>query len=313
MQWATQVLAVALLTGGFAAPASAALLNYEYGAVQGELGQVRVLAERISKRHLLSELNLGDQQRIDVDASVAEMESLLRKLRAGDPLGGVPRPPNDEIRHAIVRLDQAWAPLRQMALVSPYNYLRQSGGYMKPTPPREDAQHFRHFDRVALQVSQAAEAVSLLYDRECRRDGYSHCDLVLRQGFADMLTERLVKQAVLVFSGIDPETTREDLVATRDTYDRMGEAPQAQRLVEQVTASQRGSEGALMGQLLAEINASWTGLRRRIDRVIEGIAEEEDIRQAVRLQDSMVAHLHRFTMAVTHFARIEQGGQGTRP
>ncbi len=48
----------------------------------------------------------------------------------------------------------------------------------------------------------------------------------------------------------------------------------------------------------------------RADRVIEGIAEDDDIRQAAKLQEVMVADLHRLTVAVTQFARIEQGGQG---
>ncbi len=301
---------VAVAPPALADPSRTALLNYEYGAAQGQLGQVQVLAERISKRHLLNQLGLADQHNLDVVASVEEMDAVLQSLRKGDPLGGVPQPPTKEIQQKLERLREVWTPLRDMAIASPFNYLREAGEFVPPKNRRGDPLHLRYFDWVASQVIEATRAVAQLYDARCRADGYTHCDLIQRQGTANMLTERLVKQAALVFAGIDPYTTKEDIIETRDAYDRLGNEPRAQRLIEQVTAGSRGQEGVFIGELLSGINASWAGLGLRADRVIEGIAEHDDIRQAAKLQEVMVADLHRLTVAVTQFARIEQGGQG---
>jgi hypothetical protein len=291
-------------------PSRSALLNYEYGAAQAQLGQVQVLAERISKRHVLEELGLADQRQVDVVASVEEMDEVLQSLRKGDPLGGIPEPPTKEIQQKLERLGEVWTPLRDMALASPFNYLRQSREFVPPSNRRGDPLHLRYFDWVASQVIEAARAVAQLYDAECRADGYTHCAFIQRQGAADMLTERLVKQVALVFAGVDPHTTKEDIIETRDAYNQIGEEPRAQRFVEQVTAGSRGQEGVFLGELLLEIAASWEGLGLRADRVIEGIAEDDDIREAARLQEVMVADLHRLTVAVTQFARVEQGGEG---
>lgn len=300
--------AVALVL--FAAPASGALLNYEYGAAQGQLGLIRLLAERMSKQNLLYQLHLADRQKLDMLETVETMDEAIASLRKGDPLAGIPRPPTEEIRNRIAELEAAWAPLRASALASPLDYLRRSREFLVPQDRRADPLLMLYFDGVASGVIEAADAVSMLYDAQCRADEYTHCDLVLRQGRAEMLTERMVKQAILVFTGIDPETTPKDLAEARDAYEAMGLSAGAQRMVQQVTAAEREGEGTYVGGLLREINESWGRLRRRVDLVIEGNAEEEDIRRAVRLQELMVSDLQLFTAAVTTFARIEQGGQG---
>jgi hypothetical protein len=302
------IAAVALLL--FATPAPGALLNYEYGAAQSQLGLIRVLAERMSKQNLLFQLHLADRQKLEMLATVESMDEAIASLRKGDPLAGIPTPPTPEVRNRIDALEAAWAPLRASAVASPLEYLRRSREFLAPQDRRSDPLLMLHFDGVAAGVIEAADAVAKLYDAGCRADEYTHCDLVLRQGRAEMLTERMVKQAILVFTEIDPKTTPKTLAAARDAYEAMGLTDGAQRLVEQVTAAERAGEGVYMGRLLREINESWDKLRRRIDLVIEGNAQEDDIRQAVRIQELVVSDLQLFTASVTRFARIEQGGQG---
>jgi hypothetical protein len=301
-------VAIALLL--LAAPAPGALLNYEYGAAQGQLGLIRVLAERMSKQNLLFQLHLADRQKLEMIATVETLDEAIASLRKGDPLAGIPIPPTPEIRTGIDELEAAWAPLRASALESPLDYLRRSREFMAPQDRRADPLLLLHFDKVAAKVIAATDAVAKLYDTQCRADGYTHCDLVMRQGRAEMLTERMVKQAILVFTEIDPKTTPEQLAASRDAYEAMGLTEGAQRLVEKVTAAERKGQGAHMGRLLHEINESWGRLRRRVDRVIDGSAEKDDILQAVRIQELVVSDLQHFTASVTRFARIEEGGQG---
>lgn len=302
------IVATALLL--LASPATGALLNYEYGGAQGQLGLIRVLAERMSKQNLLFQLHLADRQKLEMIATVETMDEAIASLRKGDPLAGIPTPPTPEIRNRIDGLQAAWSPLRGSALASPLDYLRRSREFLAPQDRRADPLLMLHFDAVSAEVIAAADAVSELYDAECRADGYTHCDLVLRQGRAEMLTERMVKQAILVFTGIDPKTTPRQLAESRDNYESMGLAPGAKRLVEKVTAAEREDSGSYMAGLLQEINDSWIKLRRRVDLVIEGEAEEDDLLQAVRIQELVVADLQRFTASVTRFARFEEGGQG---
>jgi len=304
----THFVALALALG--AIPASGALLNYEYGGAQGQLGLIRVLAERMSKQNLLYQLDLTERQRLDIAGTVQTVEEAIASLRNGDPLAGIPRPPTDEIRNRIAELEAAFAPLRDSALASPLGYLRRSRQFLPLQNRRDDPLLILYFDRVASNVIDAADAVANLYDAQCRADEYTHCDLVLRQGRAEMLTERMVKQAILVFTGIDPKTTPKHLVEARDGYEAMGLSDSAQELVQRVTAAERGNEGSYTGRLLREINQSWGELRRRVDLVIEGDAAEEDVLEAVRLQELMVSDLQLFTATVTRFARIDEGGQG---
>jgi len=305
---AARAAAIAMVL--FALPASGALLNYEYGAAQGQLGLIRILAERMSKQNLLYQLHLADNEKLEMFKTTQKMDEAITSLRKGDPLAGIPTPPTPEIRARIGELEAAWAPLRDSALASPYEYLRRSREFLIPENRRADPLLMLHFDQVAAGVIAAANAVGKLYDEQCRADEYTHCDLVLRQGRAEMLTERMVKLAILVFTGIGPETTPKELAEARDAYEAMGLTDSAKRLAEQVTAAERGGNGAYMSRLLREITESWGRLRRRVDLVIDGTAEAEDIRQAVRIQELIVADLQLFTVAVTQFARIEQGGQG---
>ena len=89
-----------------------------------------------------------------------------------------------------------------------------------------------------------------------------------------------------------------------------GRGALTKRLVEQVTAIDRADEGSYMGRLLRQITDSWSRLRRRVDLVIDGTADKDDIRTLVRIQELLVTDLQTFTAAVTQFARIEQGGLG---
>ena len=80
-----------------------------------------------------------------------------------------------------------------------------------------------------------------------------------------------------------------------------------------MTAAERGQDAAYLVGLLEGVSDYWERLRRRVELVIKGEASEDDIRQAVRLQALMVVDLNHLTLAVTRFARIEQGGQGNPP
>ena len=64
------------------------------------------------------------------------------------------------------------------------------------------------------------------------------------------------------------------------------------------------------GGLLRSIDDTWKKLRVQIDTVVDGSAEEANVRRAVELQDQLVVDIQRISIAVTRFARIEQGGQG---
>jgi hypothetical protein len=293
-----------------AAPVDAALLNYEYGAAQARLGELRTLLERLNKQNLLYHLHLADQNKLDQIETARRVDEALDDLRRGDPLAGIPRPPTQEIREQLAQLEAAWVPLRSITLASPYDYLRRSREFGALQDRSRDPLLLRRFDRVASQLIDAVRGVMALYDEQCKQDGYTHCDVILRLGFGAMLSERLVKEAILVYTGIDPNVTAEQLAETRDRYEALRTRPQSLQVLEEATAPGRGSEGEYVMDLLRSIDETWERLRGELDLVIDGRAEKASLRRAVQLQDLLVVDIQHISVAVTRFVRVEQGGAG---
>ena len=116
------LLALALILAG---PVRAAGRPYEIAGAERELGRIRELAERLSKQNLLYQLHLAGQTKQDLVDTVAELDRVVELLRKGSVTYSVAPPPNEEVRAQIDKLDEAWGPLRRMALASPYDYLRR--------------------------------------------------------------------------------------------------------------------------------------------------------------------------------------------
>jgi hypothetical protein len=188
---------------------------YEIGGAQLELGRLRELTERLSKQNLLYQLHLAGQRKQDLHDTAAELDRVLELLRKGSTIYSVAAPPNPAIREQIDRVDTAWGPVRRMAVASPYDYLRRAREIMPRQQRLGDPLFLRAFDRMSRALIEQADRLMGLYDEACLKTGYEFCELATTYGLPIMLAERMVKELVFVYAGLDVEKHAGRLCATR--------------------------------------------------------------------------------------------------
>lgn len=286
-------------------PASALLLDHEYLAAYSQLGQMRMLTQRLSKQNLLYQLHLADQHKLQLLETVGEINEALGMLRAGSPMIGVPAPPNAELRDQLEAISQAWVPLETMALASPYDYLRRSREFINPRSDRGDPLLIVHFDRMARDLDAQIIRARELYIASCKQDGYRRCDLGNASRLQETRAERLVKEVVLVFAGMDAETNKTRMAATRAALEEVlfqtGTTPEmadAKAVMSQALDPSQTPQSAQIAQLRDDIRASWRRLEREINLVEKGHAEEANLRRALSIQQLMVSDMQRLGVAI---------------
>jgi hypothetical protein len=286
-------------------PAQAVLLDHEYNGAFDQLGWLRMQAQRISRQNLLYQLHLADQHKLELLDTVNKFNESLDVLRSGGASIGIPVPPTPEIREQLEKIAESWSPMESMALASPYDYLRRSREFFPPKNDRGDPLLITHFDRMAEQVVADIEGAIALYIAQCKQDGYQRCDLGEAAAVSEMRAERLVKEAVFVFAGMNPKENRTRLARTRaelrEVILRSGESPamvDAKAVVEQALAPDRGSQNQAIRDLATEIESSWRRLDREIELVDRGHAEEANLRRALNFQQILVGDLQRLSAAI---------------
>jgi hypothetical protein len=303
-RWAL-LLALALLLPG---PVRAAERPYEIGGAQQELGRIRELSERLSKQNLLYQLHLADQRKQDLHDTAAELDRALELLREGSVTYSVVAPPNPSIRKQIDRVDAAWGPLRRLALASPYDYLRRATEFVPRQQRLGDPLMVRSFDRLSQALIAEADRLMALYHDECLETGYELCDQAATHGRPIMLTERVVKELVLVYSNFDVETDtkrlRETLQAIGAHHAAVAELP----ILREVTEPSRGDAAAFLSGLWGSINEDWGRLRPEIELALSGRAEQVDLKRVLKIQARLIETWERFTVVIVRYINAKYAG-----
>ena len=298
---ATLVLVVApsLAMGAAPIPNDILLQPWEHGGAQIQLSQVRTLTQRLSKQNLLYQLHLADLQKRDLVRTSQELDAALESLRDGSPTLAVPPPPTRQVRDAIELLDQAWGPLRRLALASAFDYVRRAGSASDGSGT--DPLLIRHFDELAQAVDQRAAAAQQRYEEVCERSGIPDCPVVARATSAGMLSERMVKEAVLVFAGFDAEANSARLRESRGRMDRLLELAAAHETVQSAMSRERGKIGEVVGELWGEIGGNWDRLSHDLGLALVDQGRQLDVVETVAVQQVFVEDLQRFSVAVQRF------------
>ena len=294
---AALAVSVGLLLG--AVPAPSLLQNWQVGAAQVQLSHVMMLAERLSKQNLLYQLRLGEVRKEHLVETAAAIDAALRVLYEGNALLGVPKPPTVDLRKQIDRVDAQWGLVRAMAVASPYDYVRRSG--TQPGDKTADPLLVRHFDELVSKMIQRANRAQDLYNEICLKNELPDC-VAMRAGPATtMLSERMLKEAIFIYAEMDAERNRAGLVKTRARLAKAVEHKDDAEMVLKARSPKRGTAGKVVGGMRRDIDAHWETLRRQVDLVLEGPADEFDLLRALGTQRQLVSEYQRYTIAIIRF------------
>jgi hypothetical protein len=295
--WAL-TLALTLLVAG---PVRAGERPYEIGGAQQELGRIRALAERLSKQNLFYQLHLADQRKQDLHDTSAELDRVLELLRKGSAVYSIAAPPNPAIRSQIEQVDKAWGPVRRLATASPYDYLRRAYAFMPRKSRLGDPLFIHSFDRMTQALIEEVDRLMALYQEECAKTGYEHCALAATHGIPIMLSERVVKELVLLYAGTDRKNDADRLRETRDAIDAYYSEVSQMPLFLEVTDPARGDAAAFFSGLWGSIEEDWGRLRPEVDLAIAGRAEEIDIERVLKIQARLVEEWERIAAVMVRF------------
>ncbi len=301
----TTIVVVALLWS--AQSAASNWQPYEIGIANREAGRMRSLAERLSKQNLLYQLDLGDVQKRDMHHAVNEIDRILEQLHRGSTYYSVAGPPNEEARQQLASIENAWVPVRKLALASPYDYLRRAQQFIPPESPRGDPKVVKAFDKMAARFIREVEKLMDLYYAECVKTEYRLCDVSRRSGQPTMLAERVLKNLVFIQADLDPKRYAEQLSASIEAFDAnwvgFAKAPLYQAAIE----PERGEDGRFIAGLRTSIDSNWTTLRKEARLAIAGRANEVDIDPMLKAQRDLVGDFERFVAVIGRFAAGEFG------
>jgi hypothetical protein len=303
VRWlATLVLmaAPALAAGAARNPSIVLLQPWEHGGAQIQLSQVRTLTQRLSKQNLLYQLDLADLHKSDLVRTADELDTALNSLRDGSPSFAVPVPPKEDVREAIEALDEAWGPLRRLAVASPFDYARRERVGSGATGA--DPLLIRHFAALAQVVDETAADAYQRFVLECERAGAHDCGSGARATGAGPLSERMVKEAVLAFAGFEIEANTTRLRASRERLATVLALAVTLEPVKAAMSPERGKIGDAVGGLWSDIEGHWARLSGEIDLVLAGRREEFSVAETVAVQRLLLHDIQRFSVAVQRFS-----------
>lgn len=305
-----RVMALALVAGLLMGVASAprSMQRWEHGGAHLQLNRVRMLTERLSKQNLLFHFQLADEQREGLVETAEQIDVAVAALIKGSPRMGVPAPPSLEIRRQLEELDSAWGALRNVAVASPFEYVRRAA-----ERGATDPLGVRHFERLAAEIDRRAVEASGAYLALCKQHGGRDCQAVASATASGMLSERLMKELVLVIVGLDSKTNTARLRKSRESLDRALAAAGQQEAVQATMSSERGKPGVVAAGIWSEVQVSWKELRGDVDRVIEGESEQIELAEALARQHDLLRDLQRLSVAVRRFAAARRAAGGGPP
>lgn len=282
---------------------------YEIGGAQQELGRMRALAERLAKQNLLYQLHLANQRKQDLHDTAAEMDRILELLRTGSATYSVAAPPNAEIRKQIDQVDKAWGPVRRVALASPYDYLRRANEFMPRRSRLGDPFFIHSFDRMSQALIAEVDRLMALYKVECLKTGYDLCEGASNHGMPMMLTERVVKELVFVYTDPENKSYIERLRETRNFIETQNLAFSQMPIFLEARDPARGDAGAFVSGLWSSTKEDWGRLRLGVDLAVSGRSDEIDLKRVLKTQARLVETWERLIVALVRFINAKYAAQ----
>lgn len=282
---------------------------YEIGGAQQELGRMRALAERLSKQNLLYQLHLADQTKQDLNDTAAEMDRILELLRTGSTTYSVAAPPNAEIREQLEQVDKAWGPVRRVALASPYDYLRRANEFVPSQDRRGDPFFIHSFDRMTQAFIAEVDRLMTLYRVECMKTGYDQCEPASNHGMPMMLTERVVKELVLVYTDPENKSYVKRLRETRDAIEAQNLLFGQWSILSEARDPARGDAGAFVSGLWGSIKEDWGRIRLAVDLAIAHRTEEIDLKRVLKIQARVVQEWERLIVVIVRFINAKYAAE----
>ena len=295
--WALPLALALIITG----PVRAGERPYEIGGAQQDIGHIRALAERLSKQNLFYQLHLADQSKQDLHDTSAKLDRVLELLRTGSVTYSVASPPNSEIRKQIDQVDKAWGPVRRMATASPYDYLRRANEFIPRRNRLGDPFFIHSFDWMSQALIAEVDRLMALYQMECVKTGYDLCEPASNHGMPMMLTERVVKELVFVYTDPENKSFVKRLRETRDGIDAQNLAFSQLPIFLEARDPARGDAGAFVSGLWSSIKEDWSRLRLGVDLAISGQADEIDLKRVLKIQARIVETWERLIVVMVRY------------
>ena len=295
--------AVLLIAG----PSPAELLPWEVAVAEIESGRLRGLGERLRKQNLLYQLHLGEARKDDLIETAERIDDVLRSLEKGSPSYSVPAPWTPALRDQVARVDEAWGPIRRMAVASPYDYLRVNRQFMQPADRRGDPLLLRYFDELTATFIVESEKLLDLYHGECGKTGLTICDTARSSGYAVMVIERAVRQAVYVVAGIDAEKHRAGLHETIAAYHAIRHANDESPFFAEALDPERGRSATAAGALLVDLRGDWDEMQAEFTLLAAGDEQNFDLGNLLDAQGALVDKVERLTAALIRYASLTYG------
>ncbi|MDP6978501.1 MAG: hypothetical protein QF570_07855 [Myxococcota bacterium] len=275
---------------------------YEIGIANREAGRMRALAERLSKQNVFYQRHLAGVQKRDMHGPVNEIDRILEQLNRGSTYYSVAGPPNEQARLKLAAIDEAWIPVRKLALASPYDYLRRAQQFVPPESPRGDPLVLAGFDKLAARFISQVEKLMDVYYAECVKTNYQLCDVSRRSGQPTMLAERVMKEIVFIHAGIEPEKRGKRLAESVELFDSNWVGFGKASLYQAAVDPSRGEDGQFIAGLRKSIDRNWTTLRGEANLAMEGRVDEVDLAAMLTVQRSVVDEFERFVAVIGRFA-----------
>jgi len=280
---------------------------FEMGIAGREAGLLRGLSQRLSKENLLYQLHLGDVRKEELLRTSAEIDRIIDLLGTGSASYAVPEPWTAEIRTQLAATEAAWAVLQPIATASPYDYLRRTRQFMPAADRRGDPLSIRYFDNLSNALSAEAGKLLTVYEVECLQTDFPNCLAARSSGLWAMLTERMVKHAVMVFAGIDVAISRESLDADRAQLGKLLADARNLPLIQDAMAPDRGERGAFVAGLLGQIDSDWQAFGLELDLVVNDDDHDLDVDRLLLIEDRMIGEMQRLNSTITRFAIARYG------
>ena len=293
-----------------AAPVADAKLGldpYELGIAEREAGRLRGLVERLSKQNLLYQLHLGGVSKLDLQETANEIERLLEILERGSSAYAVAEPPNASVREQLRVVNSAWSPLRRMAFASPYDYLRYSSDLMPAKSRIGDPLMIRGFDRRGQEMIAESTKLMELYQEACHEADGDLCELAANSGYFSMLAERVAKELVFIYAGLDAQQSIERLKESREAFETQLTSLAKSPVLAAAQNPERGAAAERVRTLWQAMQDDWSRLRFEVDLATEEHGDALDVPRMLGVQGKLVEEMERLRAALSRYAAAMQG------
>lgn len=301
------ILLVATTQLVVALPLSAQILPWEVTVAEVEAGRLRNLAQRLNKQNVLYHLRVGDVTKDDLVKTAGQIDQIITSLEDGIPARSIPAPWTNALREQVGKVDDAWSPIRSIAIASPYEHLRVAREFLPRESRRGDPLLLKYFDRLSAALVEESDRLVDHYNEECEKTGIEICSTARTAGHAAMLIERSAKEAVYVVADIDAKANRKKLAETIEAYRQVQKTNTASKFFQEALDPNRGISAKAAAELRGSLMNDWTVVQEQLLILKAGDESNFDLRLLLDAQERMVNKVERLTAALIRYANFAYG------